>query len=134
MTPTPDFRALIERLEKAKKGSLELDTAICCALYQIPQERGELHNDYMRNRTTEQWSGIIPSEFMDTWRCFTGSIDAALTLVPDGWEWIVSNDPYMNRSHYACVEKEGVPVEGSGGNGPALALCIAALRARSATP
>lgn len=53
---------------------------------------------------------------------FTASLDAALTLAPDGAGWVVGNDVCVAvvngiRSHHAI---------------PVLALCAAALRARAA--
>lgn len=65
-------------------------------------------------------------------RPYTASLDAALSLVPEGWEWIVfgaggadvwhvGNDAVLHRidETYAAT--------------PAIALCIAALRAREAS-
>ncbi len=65
-------------------------------------------------------------------KAYTASLDAALTLVPEGWQWVVS-------------QQFGQPFAGCGGSPtdgwlawhvdaatPALALCAAALRARAA--
>lgn len=68
---------------------------------------------------------------------YTTSIDAALTLVPEGCIWKVFSD-YPGDAYFADVEK-WVPGQGGPENwrtdgacsSPALALCIAALRARS---
>ena len=80
---------------------------------------------------------------------FSSSIDSALSLVPEGWEvFIASGDPTCNafqiktpnariqphmkndeawRAFSQMPERERV----SYGKSPAIALCIAALRARS---
>lgn len=64
-----------------------------------------------------EWCGRLPS--------YTGSLDAALTLVPDSIEqWDVCFDTYP----IACV---GRGENGAKGATPAIALCIAALRARA---
>ena len=63
---------------------------------------------------------------------YTSSLDAALTLVPEGWRWhsyywprkdepkimsLVTNEPHVGIAHGKAAT-------------PALAICIAALRAR----
>lgn len=58
---------------------------------------------------------------------FTVSLDAAVTLVPDEYDWIVARANGGLTIH-ACV---GNTTEHFGGT-PALALCAAALRARAA--
>ena len=63
---------------------------------------------------------------------YTTSIDAALTLVPEGW---VVSHAYWGRDKSAfCLTKEvGIYTEGQHAAAtPALALCIAALKAREA--
>jgi hypothetical protein len=62
---------------------------------------------------------------------FSASLDAALTLVPEGKEWNLHrvHDDY-NRGKvyfYACIDEAQVHY----GATPALALCVAALRARA---
>ena len=63
---------------------------------------------------------------------YTASIDAALTLVPEGWIWDVSS------SGCAWIMRDGDSVCDSqivisGIENPIIALCIAALKAREAT-
>jgi hypothetical protein len=66
---------------------------------------------------------------------FTGSLDAALTLVPEGKAWTVGQNVhhwYWSASVNA-LDEDGAPKSiGWGGlsNSPALALCAAALQAR----
>lgn len=62
---------------------------------------------------------------------FTGSLDAALTLVGNHWWEVRGRGPY-----YACVgHEDGTGRSLSDGQAtPPLALCIAALRAREPKP
>jgi len=70
---------------------------------------------------------------------FTESIDAALTLVPIGMAWTLGQNVH-HRYWQACIndiDSEGKPyARGFSGHtdlkSPAIALCIAALRARAA--
>jgi hypothetical protein len=70
---------------------------------------------------------------------FTASIDAALTLVPEGWKWSLhSADDHSVPCAY-CVPNMGrLPwpewVTDILATSPALALCAAALRARAEPP
>ena len=104
----PDLDALIAELETAEGPSNVLDFQIAMA--------------------------IFPGDVPDTTRVknikFTSSIDAALTLVEEGAEWILNNSTGIEQRFYAVVA--GPVVDGTEGLGitPALALCIAALKAR----
>lgn len=65
---------------------------------------------------------------------YTASIDAAMTLVPEGYDWSLDNfDGEFGKPsawvHARRSAAEIVPVTGAT---PALALCSAALRARAA--
>lgn len=112
--------ALIELLESATEGSRELDVEIVFALYPEsiyqPQCVGE--------------EPIFWSEPYYKQECpaFTTSIDAALTLVPDGRIWTLGT--YADHSGYrAALDSQS---ESTKAATPALALCIAALKARAA--
>lgn len=71
-----------------------------------------------------------PSDWRDDERlpAYTASLDAAMTLVPEGWCFEVTN-----YDTYAKVFSDSANGPGFSGGGltPALALCAAALRARS---
>lgn len=68
---------------------------------------------------------------------YTVSIDAALTLVPEGWRWSLD---WTQRPHYQDCGRADLYAPGSGikppdvcdvyAATPAIALCIAALKAR----
>lgn len=73
---------------------------------------------------------------------YTGSLDAALTLVPEHHRFLIDKRPYADEGRpdgYRCqVYKQGYPYRSDGSDtptawasSPALALCIAALRARN---
>lgn len=112
--------ALVERLEAATEGSRELDAEIDLLALDLGW-RAERHTRGTPNYTT--------------------SIDAALSLVPDNWSIWALMIWRGESSTVTAMETEFKPGFGhahSGGMGrvetkastPALALCIAALRAR----
>lgn len=122
---------LIAKLEAATEGSRQLDGEIGRAVgYVASSWWGAIA---FRWNEGECW-GSVPD--------FTTSLDAALTLVPEGWGWLA-------RSHDGSPAYDGTG-RGRGGFAnvnigrddaqfftefaatPALALCIAALRAREA--
>lgn len=64
----------------------------------------------------------------------TASIDAALTLLPEGWEWTVNGGPNTTPSAMLCRggdyhDDQEIDCEGKTA---VIALCIAVLRARAA--
>ena len=73
----------------------------------------------------------------DTYPPYTASIDAALTLVPDEWAswWALGRGLvsayYAHLRRYPDSGAEYQTIEGNGAT-PALALCIAAIKAREA--
>jgi hypothetical protein len=63
---------------------------------------------------------------------YTASIDAALTLVPQGWEWSydsASFDAFVGDYSGSFLVEADKECHGANKN-PAIAICIAALRAR----
>lgn len=60
---------------------------------------------------------------------YTTSLDAALTLVQEGWSWRCANLPSGRGFASLGTQKSGQDIVGAT---PALALCIAALKARAA--
>lgn len=67
---------------------------------------------------------------------YTASLDAAMTLVPEGWFIGRLNDsPHLDRAH-VMLHSGIAPFADAEGHGStrALALCAAALRARAQTP
>lgn len=64
-------------------------------------------------------------------RAYTASIDAALTLVPDDHDWSLHCDNGQAIAGCAPADPAGCSWADSRAATPALALCIAALRARA---
>lgn len=105
---------LIARLEAAKEGSRELDVAIIRAGYGIPIVQ-------------DSWSDqdLLAGDIVPM---YTRSLDAALTLVPDGWQCDVRICDGACRATVGGTKKFGEARAPTA----ALALCIAALKAREA--
>lgn len=97
---------LIARIEAASGPDRELDKAVQTAI------DGFEHADHLSNKL------------------FTGSVDAALMLVPDGFDWTLGHTNGGLTIH-AEVGGRGDEYMRFGAT-PALALCAAALRARAA--
>ncbi len=120
---------LIAELERATEGSRELDAKIFRAMDFCPA-----HHNPWPFTPDSHWGRTIPE--------FTTSLDAALTLSLEGWGWLVRGG---DGEVFANLTRGGTPVmvEGHQANSdwqdnptyaptPALALCIASLRARQA--
>lgn len=103
---------LIAKLESAEGPSRELDAEIGKILHPNPDDIGDLCSRY------GDWPGP-----------FTSSLDAALTLVPEGYWWTAGD---CRREKHARVAPEAVDDDGHEAFSAtvAIALCIAALRAR----
>ena len=109
-----DIAALIERLEKAGGPSRDIDAEIHC---RVVDTRYTLYG-----------------ALNDGCPFYTGSIDCALTLLPDG-HYITLQEGTFGAAWSAFIGKHGSlkPVyQTQGIRTPAIALCIACLRARSA--
>lgn len=115
------MRDLIEKLQSAAGPSFELDKAIWCALN--PDHDPTTYNGDPR------------------WKPYTQSIDAAVTLVPDGWAWFAQ---WIGGEFSEGDARLWIPSQRTRGllkenfdarscANPAIALCIAALRARLIT-
>lgn len=147
---TATLLALIERLEQAPEGSRELDYEIFIFDSVVPEA----------SQSARELASLLPRPMPDHagfWPTYTTSIDAALSLVPEGqwngeifWnfgelakggyvelnlanpEWLKPDcDPSQTAVHAACVNSYEDQEPNRHSPRPfALALCIAALRAR----
>lgn len=132
--------SLIERLEAASKGSREMDAEIDCVVRDrmthkllppgFTMTRGDdaiENTSIARAPYIHRDRGPAPN--------FTTSIDAAITLVPEGWDYCVrggySGVGVVWVQFMASPGRDFISVEAAT---PALALCIAALKAISGTP
>ena len=115
--------ALIAALERAEEGSRELSDEVLLALGW--GTRLEF--------TREVWvapSGDSSKHRSDPTRNLQGAVD----LVPEGMDWWevgkVRDKPFMGRgTHRAAIGKWGEPEHYQHAMSPALALCVAILRA-----
>ncbi len=123
---------LIATLERAEEGSRELDAEIEALLTGwVP---AHLCSDNTRRsygvgglHRLDDGSNLMVVDFKHAPH-YTTSSDAALTLVPEGFDWdICFRGGGNRRSYFATV---GVYKSGDPRPTPALALCIAALKAR----
>jgi hypothetical protein len=123
---------LIARLEAATHPSRALDLMIC---------RVALNSEPLGHAAGMTDDMLLSYNPFGPFPHYTLSIDAALTLVPDDVEWLVRNgapDHPTDPRPYAHITRGNVNRDRSRSLGeahhscPALALCIAALRARAA--
>lgn len=119
MTKAEQFEALALRCEQATGMDRELDAAIY-----IVAVRGESPSDF---RINPQFADYIPK--------YTDSLDAALTLVPEGMRPSVGQNVHHGYWHafvQSIVDSTPHQLGGAVSNtSGALALCTAALRARA---
>lgn len=121
-----DNETLIERLEKAESRNGDLNVAIFKLLN--PEYASDDWRPYgggLRHRNDSSDMRTQPKPQIAD---YTGSVDAALTLIPDGWEWSVD---WCGNSIAKMRRLPDGPEVKAYGPAPAIAICIAALRARS---
>lgn len=125
---------LIQALEKATGADRELDKAIQRAIE--PWLADAEISEFIEDDGTMRWRKPNDERGPDHWYhgwigSYTSSIDAALTLVPAKFHWTLY-DSDGGTNAYAQVEPPEwsiAPWDGTAAT-PALALCIAALKAR----
>ena len=129
-----DLEALAARVEKLEGQDREADYEIACAIG-VAQMRGQFcYSMHPVAGSTNDMHAAAP---------YTASLDAALTLVPEGWR-LYAVDASIDGRFYVSLrgpiipcndpDREGiigVPSMAAGcANSLALAMCSAALRAR----
>jgi hypothetical protein len=126
---------LIARLEAATGPTPHLDAEIEAALrggepaYRTASRHQFGPSVVLNHGAGNAWDGweSAPS--------FTGSLDAALTLVPEIWRVYALQEQYIDPPHkwFAGLDRRREHTQSMIGKAPtpALALCIAALRARA---
>lgn len=139
------MKDLIERLEAATGPSDELNDAIMAVLFQ----REERHIGCEEEQPDGTWAPVKDAVWVDPatggWvgthaRAFTSSIDAALTLVPEHYSCELTQSatepPRFARARLwdwrrsPLMSDPGNELKSEGNRPLALALCIAALKAR----
>ncbi len=121
---------LLSRLEALTGPDREVDGAIYCAVG--------------HRMIAECWPHWTAAQRDLATPHYTASLDAALTLVPAGWQWQVSNRAPPPHAGRAFLDNKAHPFVGIGAARnpelirientaatPVIALCIAALRARA---
>lgn len=120
---------LIKRLEAATGPSRELDQEICLALgWTFQKMKGDRRPYFRKPGDTEFYQRSEPPDY-------TSSIDAALTLVPEGWWAEIHHRADMPgvvlwQFPLPCKRIPAHKPYQQGGNTTPIAICIAALKAR----
>jgi hypothetical protein len=117
-----DLAGLIERLEKATRPDRELDCAIFVATAESP------FVSYYPDCVLATLGGFSARLEISDIEKFTSSIDAALTLVPEGQEWQLGSAHLVSTYWAEVIASDCYKAKGTT---PAIALCIAALKARA---
>jgi hypothetical protein len=128
MTKADELNALADRCER-EEGSWRLTCEIEAAITGATLRDDMVHlgvpiwlEDFDKPAGRKQWRP----------QAYTTSLDAAVTLVPEGWAWLHSSFDVMTCVKLTEDDKEWPPrVHGTGRALP-MALCAAALRARAA--
>jgi hypothetical protein len=128
MTDPITLLALAERCEHAAGPDRELDAEISVAV-----GRHETHVERRSDGTTKllPWRGDGTGSYNIDCRRYTASLDAAVTLAPDGWRWWINSSPFA-RCWLVANDRIVDKAQSEKCATPALALCAAALRARVA--
>ena len=137
-----DIAKVVERIEGLDGSDRQVDAEIGLAtgaFFTVPNKGWPDRLDYCR--INGDGSQTFPGNGFDQLvPAYTASIDAAMTLVPEGWGWNISQP--NARALASGLLKKRTPCSGEVQNGcedryavagatPALALCAAALRART---
>lgn len=112
------MKSIIEKLERAKAGDESLS-----------REIADIVGTAVKRRT---FNGGMDADEWDWFPPYTSSIDAALSLVMDGWSWSVAVSE--NKLHPVVMLGRSYPTNAQVAQEaatPALAICIAALKSRS---
>lgn len=138
------MQELIEKLENADEGSIELDARIWAWDHNVEFKRAEGYNRF------DPYSYVWYTEDGKRYTCwwhqsFTRLVDAAISLIPDNesytgkWTWVLQHpgyddgvltDEYRCTIHHPLSSGGGPEYTGFSKTAP-LAICIAALKAIS---
>lgn len=127
-----DLKDLARRVSELQGPSYEMDCAIWDAIY--PGERaGRFERLTAKGQPYHMRLAPVDMDgYVKPLRSFTASLDAAMTLVTDGWMWSVGSDG-PDDEPWACVTEIAEPCRDISFDAAthALALTAAALIARS---
>jgi hypothetical protein len=147
MADTEQLIALAERVERAEGPDRELDALIEVAVFGFPQRAYDQANG-LRNRGADPLDKML---WLKNWGVprYSASLDAAMTLVPEGWRVGFEQGSRFDHAPEMCMAwvwpfaseydpdwqlgQEGQQSNPDAQKGyaatPALALCAASLRA-----
>jgi len=131
-----DLTSLIERVEAATGSDGKLNAEIACAIFfpHLRPARPDDHKEFQYGTPPGNSAIWCPTGFLQA-QNYTGSIDAALTLLPEGMDWRLERNTDIRMGFGAAVFEPGTPGKYpgirlySGATAP-LALLAAILRAR----
>jgi len=130
MTDRATLLALAERCEQAAGPDRELDAEIAVALFGgeiIWKTANWTMDSYPARRVqNSDYIGGYQNAAIFT---YTESLDAAVTLVPEGWTW---GKFFGGSAECVSISGPSILFERGLSDKPALAICAAALRARAA--
>tara|TARA_Y100000310_G_C20602926_1_gene774004 strand:+ start:231 stop:599 length:369 start_codon:yes stop_codon:yes gene_type:complete len=117
---------LAQRIETAEGPDRALDAEIAAAVgWRVLYDKSD-PND------AEPYYQPVPEMSWQTVPRYTGSLDAAMQLVPAGHNWAIDTG-HKNGISAWCFDGHLWNTDASVAATPALALCAAAIRARSAS-
>jgi hypothetical protein len=136
------LNTLADRVEKLSGPDREVDAMIAVALdYGLPPPMGECRASLRMPRASHDYERVEPGHYwlvqmsgmsLRSAPLFTASLDAAMTLVPEGWGRVEYGRYIKPADQFWAQISSDHLLEGSENcTTPALALCAAALRARS---
>jgi hypothetical protein len=129
-----DTTKLAERIEALEGPCREMDAEIFKAVG-APLPKAAFGMDIELQPDPNSASGFVMpvGELQVRYECpqYTASLDAAMTLVPEGWNWLVGTDAGVGFQSALLRHGEEAPIEAIAAT-PALALCAAAIRAQEA--
>ena len=137
---TDQIDTLIRELEAAMEGSRELDASIFIEVTPGVKDAGRIDR---KGGVVGWWPKDAPYRSAREVDPFTTSLDAALSLVPEGWITMHAGQNPVSGTWYWGLHKQAEAGVNDGRcqqtasdhqtNSSALALCIAALKARRGT-
>lgn len=131
---------LIEKLEVATKPSRELDALVECELRRLQAYEVGLSDSLRAHwRLIGARGEVIDGQELTRYHVpeYSSLVDAALTLIPRGHRWYVADGDYSSSDRPVASVYQTDQLLQSGslprsvGATPAIALCIAALKARA---
>jgi hypothetical protein len=136
-----DMLALADRVESLTGPDREVDFLIATALGEVPEHviQGPVGTPYGWFRREDQWALTRTKESdvyagVESWspKPRTASLDAAMSLVPEGWTFDLQVRSHFSHTFLEAQEDErGAEVSAQNAATPALALTAAALRAHA---